>query len=82
MTLNYTDRFQYHTKIKLKFQSIEVVEQIKDLGTIFRGRLSWNENSDSIVKKGKFKNATDKKKEKIVLALTTKKWSTYGKPSV
>ena len=35
---------------------------MKVLGTIFTGRLSWNENIDSIVKKGRCKNAIDKKK--------------------
>ena len=62
MIVNFTDGFQFHTRLKLNSQSIEVVKQMKVLGTIFTDRLSWNENSDSIVKKGKCKNAIDKKK--------------------
>ena len=51
MIVSLTDRFQFYTSCKLKSESIEVVKQMKVLGTIFTGRLSWNENSDSIVKK-------------------------------
>ena len=51
MIVNFTNRFQFHTRLRLKSQSIEVVKQIKVLGTSFADRLSCNENSDSIVKK-------------------------------
>ena len=50
MILNFTDRFQVHTRLQLKSQSIEVVTQMKILGATFTDRLFWNENSDSIIK--------------------------------
>ena len=51
MIENFTDRFQFPTRLQLKSQSIEVVKQMKILGTTFTDRLSWSENSDSILKK-------------------------------
>ena len=51
MIVSFTDRFQFHTRLQLKSQNIEVVKKMKILGTIFTDRLSWNENCDTIVRK-------------------------------
>ena len=51
MIVNFTDRFQFHTRLRLKSQNVEVVKKMKILGTIFNDQLTWNENCDAIVKK-------------------------------
>ena len=51
MIVNFTDRYQFHTRLRLKSQNIEVVKKMKILGTTFTEKLSWNENCDTIVKK-------------------------------
>ena len=40
MIMNFTDKFQFHTRLKLKSQSTEVVKQMKVLGNIFTDRFS------------------------------------------
>ena len=51
MIVNFTDRYQFHTRLQLKSQNVEVVKKMKILGTIFTDRLSWNENCDTNVRK-------------------------------
>ena len=51
MIVNFTEKLQFHTRLQLKSQNIEVVKKMKILGTIFTDRLSWNENCDTIVRK-------------------------------
>ena len=49
--MNFTDKFQFHTRLQLKGKSIEVVEKTKILGTILTNTLSWDENCANIIKK-------------------------------
>ena len=51
MIVNFTDNFQFHTRLQLKGKSIEVVEKTKILGTILTNTLSWDENCATIIKK-------------------------------
>ena len=51
MIFNFTDRFQFTTRLKLKNQAIEVIDSTRLLGTIISNDLKWDLNTSSIVKK-------------------------------
>ena len=51
MIVNFTENFQFHTRLKLNDSNIQVVEKMKILGTIITNKLSWSENCDNLVKK-------------------------------
>ena len=51
MIINFTHKYQFQTRLQLNDKNIEIVDQIKILGTIFTNTLSWNENCANIIKK-------------------------------
>ena len=51
MIFNFTDRFQFTTRLKLKNDNIEVIKSTKLLGTILSADLKWDLNTASITKK-------------------------------
>jgi hypothetical protein len=51
MIFNFTNSYQFQTRLKLNNQNIETVDQIKILGTVITNSLSWNENCSMIIKK-------------------------------
>ena len=51
MIINFTNNYQFHTRLKLKETNIEVVEKMKILGTIITNQISWNENCSLLIKK-------------------------------
>ena len=51
MIINFTDKHQFHTRLQLKGQNIEIVPKMKILGTVVTDRLSWDENCSILVKK-------------------------------
>ena len=51
MIFNFTDKYQFTTRLNLKENNIEIVDPMKILGTIINNQLSWNENCNAIVKK-------------------------------
>ena len=51
MIINYTDNYQFSTRLHLKGEDIEIVDKMKILGTIVTNQLSWNENCDFLIKK-------------------------------
>ena len=51
MIFNYTDNYQFATRLALKGNNIEVVDNMKILGTIINTRLSWDENCSAIISK-------------------------------
>ena len=51
MIINFTNNYQFHTRLTLNSQNIEVVDKIKILGTIIERDLSWNENCRAIIRK-------------------------------
>ena len=51
MIVNFTHNYQFHTRLKLKQQNVQIVEKIKVLGTILTNKLSWNENCENLIKK-------------------------------
>ena len=44
MIINFTDKYQFHTRLQLKGQNIEIVQKMKILGTVVTNNLSWDEN--------------------------------------
>ena len=48
--VNFSKNHQFSTEIKLRGQVVETVSQTKLLGTIITNDLSWNKNTDFIVK--------------------------------
>ena len=51
MIINFTDNFQFTTRLKLKDKNIEVIDSTKLLGTIISNDLKWDLNTAAIVRK-------------------------------
>ena len=51
MIINFTDNHQFTTRLQLKGENIEVVNQMKILGTIIKDDFSWDDNCALIIKK-------------------------------
>ena len=51
MIFNFTDNFQFATRLELKGKNIEMVDKMKILGTIVRSDLSWDDNCNLLIKK-------------------------------
>ena len=51
MIFNWTDNYQFTTRLQLKGENIEIVDKMKILGTIITNKLSWNDNCALIIKK-------------------------------
>ena len=51
MLFNFTDNFQFSTRLKLQEKNIEVIKHTKLLGTIISDDLKWDLNTEFIVKK-------------------------------
>lgn len=50
LVVNFSKKHQFSTEIKLKGEVVETVNQTKLLGTIITNDLSWNKNTEFIVK--------------------------------
>ena len=48
---NYTRNYQFSTRLELEGEVLETVDNAKLLGTIISNDLSWNKNTETIVKK-------------------------------
>ena len=51
MLVNFTDNRQFHTRMKLKGQNVELVDKMKILGTVITNLMSWTENCTLLIKK-------------------------------
>ena len=51
MIFNFTKNYQFSTRLKLKNESLEIVENTKLLGTIVQNDLKWDLNTANLVKK-------------------------------
>ena len=51
LIFNFTENYQFSTRLSLNNQNIEFVNQMKILGTIVDSSLSWNTNCGNIIKK-------------------------------
>ena len=51
MIFNFTNNYQFSTRVKMNNQVLESVTETKLLGTILTSDLKWDKNTDNIVKK-------------------------------
>ena len=51
MLFNFTKNYQFKTRLKLNDENIEIVNKSKLLGTIITDNLTWDENTDYLIKK-------------------------------
>ena len=51
MIFNFTDEYQFTTRLNLNENNSEIVEQMKILGTVINNQLSWYENCNALIKK-------------------------------
>ena len=52
MIFNFTNNYKFTTRLQLKSENVEVVKSSKLLGTIITDNLTWDENTNYLVKKG------------------------------
>ena len=50
MTVNFTKKYQFSTRLSLDGNNLEEVQETKLLGLTLRNDLKWHSNTDSIVK--------------------------------
>ena len=55
MLFNFTKKYQFKTILKLNEENIEIVNKSKLLGTIITDNLTWDENTDYLIKKALYK---------------------------
>ena len=65
MIFNFTENFQFTTRLELKGRNIEMVDKMRILGTIVRSDLSWDENCELLIKK-------------LNARMQLRRWSTCG----
>ena len=51
MIFNFTDKFQFATRLQLKDENIQLVDKMKILGTTVTNSLSWDENCSELIRK-------------------------------
>ena len=51
MLFNFTNNYQFGTRLQLNGEVIDIVEETKLLGTVLTCDLRWDRNTDNIVKK-------------------------------
>ena len=51
MIINFTNNYQFTTRLILNNTNIEMVDKIKILGTIITDKLDWDENCNEIINK-------------------------------
>ena len=48
---NFTDNYQFTTRLQLNNETVEVIDSTRLLGTIIQNDLKWNQNTKNLVKK-------------------------------
>ena len=51
MIFNFSNKFQFTTKLSVENENIEIVKEVKLLGTYITDDLKWNKNTTELVKK-------------------------------
>ena len=51
MIINFTNKHKFTTRIQLNENSIEVVDQMKIIGTTIDNKLNWDTNTQNIIQK-------------------------------
>ena len=55
MIFNYTDLYEFSTRLKINNEPIEVINSTRLLGTIITTDIKWDQNTANIVKKANAK---------------------------
>ena len=55
MVFNFTNDFQFGTRMVLNNQDLEEIQETKLLGVIINNKLNWDSNTDFLVKKANSK---------------------------
>ena len=56
MVFNYTHNYQFSTRLELNRKNVETVTETRLLGTVLTNDLSWERNTEELVKKSLCKN--------------------------
>ena len=72
MLIKFTPK-PFTTRLQLEDKQIEIVDEMKILGTTINNKLCWNTNTKNIVQKSKQKNVINKKRYRGLEHLQ-KKW--------
>ena len=83
MIFNFTDNYQFTTRLEMNSENLEVVSQAKLLGVIITNDLKWDSNTDYLVKKAnsrmqllrKVASFTKSKEDKNAIYVLYKKYS-------
>ena len=75
MIINFSNNYQFSTRLLLNRKNVEIVDNMKILGTIFTDKLNWDKNCDQMISKVN-------KKIYLDLVQTQRKWSTSGLSTV
>ena len=51
MLFNFTEKYQFTTRLELKGTNIEIVDKMKILGTVITNNLCWDENCALLIQK-------------------------------
>ena len=51
MIMNFTEKHQFSTRLKLDKNNVDIVETMKILGTTMNNNLEWSQNCTELVKK-------------------------------
>ena len=51
MIFNFSSNYKFTTRLQLKEENIQLVDQMKILGTIVNSNLSWNENTQYLIRR-------------------------------
>ena len=52
LIFNFTKKYQFTTKLKVNDKNIDIPNEAKLLGTVITDKLTWDRNTEEIVKKG------------------------------
>ena len=51
MIVNFTEKYQFSTRLNLNNKTVELVDSMKNLGAIINRKLEWGQNCKELVKK-------------------------------
>ena len=51
MVFNYTDNYQFSTRLKLESENLEIVKHARLLGVVISNDLTWDKNTEDLVKR-------------------------------
>ena len=65
MIFNFTDNFQFSTRMNINNENIDTVEKTKLLGTVITNNLKWDDNTKEITRKANMRMCLLQKSDKL-----------------